>query len=65
MGLTPVCLWDSFNRKIKLARIAMNRAAQMSSGPSSVSASQPRLVRIGVEVPKDPESLADIIVNRR
>jgi len=43
----------------------MNRAAQMSSGPSSVSASQPRLVRIGVEVPKDPESLADIIVNRR
>jgi hypothetical protein len=40
IGLIPVCLCDSFSRKIKLARIAMNNAAQMSIGPTRVSGCQ-------------------------
>jgi hypothetical protein len=66
MGLIPVCLCDSLNRKIKLARIAMNSAAQMSKGPRRVSGDQLRYSRVmGGDVPKLPESLAEIMVNRR
>ena len=43
----------------------MNSAAQMSKGPRRVSACQLHIVKLLGDVPKLPESLAEIMVNRR